>query len=157
MEQTRIDSQTFQRDVKKASELIAQALKLMSPYLPMISDAERAVVPRARTGFFNVVPQLIAAAADFKELAQMSGFEAAAVKEDAANVQSIAPLVVQAREFAQLVADASLVWTGEAFVQSIALYRVAGSLVRTHPPLRGIVDALAPIFSVTRKKPTAET
>lgn len=152
MEQTRISTSDLERDAGKASELIAQAMKLLQPYLPTLTNDERASIPRARTGFFNVLPALYAGVAEHPELAKSAGFDVAATREDAANVQVIAPLAVQTKELAQQVADARLLWTGEAVSSSLAVYRVASALVGLKPTLRVIVDTLAPLFTNGRRK-----
>lgn len=152
MQQTSISTPDLERDAGKASELIAEAMKLMQPYLPTLTADERASIPRARTGFFNALPKLYAAIVEHPDVAKTAGFDAAATKEDAANVQVIAPLAVQTQELAQQVADAKLMWTGEAVSSSLAVYRVANALVGLKPSLRTIVDTLTPLFTNQRKK-----
>lgn len=152
MQQTSISTPDLERDAGKASALIAQAMALMAPYLPTITEDERSSIPRARTGFFNALPGLFAATTEHPQLAKTAGFDAAATREDAANVQIIAPLAVQTQELAQRVADAKLTWTGEAVSSSLAVYRVASALVGLQPSLRTIVETLAPLFTNQAKK-----
>lgn len=152
MQQTSIDTSELEAAVRAASDFIAKAQDIMSPYLPVITETERASVPRARTGFFNALPKLVAATKEHPELAKTSGFDAALAEEDAANVRIIAPLLVQTKELAQQVSDASLTWTGEAVSSSLAVYRVANALVGLNPSLRMIVDTLSPLFAIGRRK-----
>jgi hypothetical protein len=152
MNQTRIDTAKLRADAKAVEELLSEINKKVDPYLVSISDRERQGLPRVREGFFEVVRKIVKSVARFPEVAQMAGFDPAAVQEDLENAELIQNVADRSRILAQRIADTQMTWMAEAWIPTLTLYSVAKARARVDNKIREIVEPLANLFAVRSRK-----
>jgi vacuolar-type H+-ATPase subunit I/STV1 len=152
MESTRINTKKLNVAVAKATKKIEEANALLAPYLVLLTENERARMPRAREGFSPVGRSLVRAIAEHPEVATASGFEAKAVVEDLDNVEALAPLVEKVSELGRRLADSRLTWLAEAWVPSLTAYGVAKALSKSNAALRTVIAPLAEMFATRRAR-----
>lgn len=149
---TRVETKKLKTAVQKANDHLDQALKLLSPYLAVLTDRQRASILRPRGDFLAVGPVLARAAADYPALAEISGFDPEAVVEDLDNVAALTTTLEKVAEISRRLADTKLRWLGEAWSPALALYALAKVTARTDGALRALIDPIAPMFASSRPR-----
>jgi hypothetical protein len=152
MQSTRVDTKKLKAAIKVASEHLDEASAALAPFTAILTDADRAAMPRAREGFGEAGRALARAAAGHPEIAAVSGFDAEAITEDLDNVRELSPLVEQVAELSKRLSDTRLAWLAEAWVPSLAMYAVAKVRAKTDGKLRTLVAPLAEMFAVRRAR-----
>jgi hypothetical protein len=151
----RVDSQQFQAAMTQASQKIDEALVLLTPYLVVLTEADRVSIPRVRNGFPEAGRSLCDASVEHPKLCTATDFDAAVVRESLANVDTLAMITGKVAELSQRIADSRLAWLGDSYVASLAAYGVAKVLARANGAIRTVIAPLARIFAVSRsRKPT---
>jgi len=153
--QTRIDTVKLKAAVALANQKVNEAFEILAPYLVVISDADRASTPRPRDGFPDAAGSLMQALGEHPDIAKVAGFDAAAVKEDLANVAELKTLAERVAEFNQRLSDSRLTWLAEAWMPSLTVYGVAKVVAENTPALRTVIAPLARIFAPRRNRATA--
>lgn len=156
MDSTRIDTAKLELAAEQASKKIDEANALLAPYLVILSDQERAKIPRTRDGFDEATRSLTRGIEGHDNVILATDFDSAAVLEDLDNVKLLTPVLEKVVELNQRIADSQLVWRGEAWTPALLAYGVAKVLSKTNAALRSVVDPLAAIFATYRtraKKP----
>ncbi|MFO0589034.1 MAG: hypothetical protein U0441_15900 [Polyangiaceae bacterium] len=142
--------------MQNANKKLEEALQALAAVLPLLPAAERASIPRVRTDFPGGARKLSQTTKDHPELVSFTGYDGEAVVEDLDNVDALAPLELPLNEIVQRVADAKLLWLGEAYVPSLALYNVAKVRAAKDGKLAQSIKPLAEVFATTRKKSEPE-
>lgn len=94
---------------------------------------------------------MIRAAADYPDLAERAEFEIAGVQEDLDNAGELASAQELLDQLARLVDDSRLLWLAEAYVPSLALYRLAKAAATVDGTLEALVKPLEDVFASRRK------
>ncbi|WP_437878152.1 hypothetical protein [Sorangium sp. So ce513] len=149
---TRIDTAELELATAKARKKIEEAFALLSPYLVVLNDAERAAMPRARDGFEQATRSLCRAMAEHPAVATAAGFKSEAVQEDLNNLDVIRPLFERVEELRQRLADSRLTWSAEAWSPALVAYGVAKAASEVNPALRTVTAPLARIFATRRAR-----
>jgi len=152
MTQTRVDNPKLIADGAKAAAHIGQAFEILRPYLAVMTDEERAQVPRAPAAYAAACLALARALADYPKIAAAVNADPAAIREDVANVAALASLTEKVAELAQQLADTRLEWQAEAWTPSLAAYNVAKVAARQDGKLRTVVDPIAEVFASRRAR-----
>jgi hypothetical protein len=79
MNQTRVDSQALREAVAMAVARIEEAIDGLEPHLEILSEAQRAVVPRVRTDFPAAGRKLAAESGKHPDIVAATDYDAAAV------------------------------------------------------------------------------
>jgi hypothetical protein len=152
MQQTRVDSVQLKEAVNQASSHILEAMMILGPFLANLTDSQRHSLPKARAGFSGAANSLTRAVAKYPQIGTVSGFDPEAVEEDVRNSDMLTVLSESCAELSQRVADTRLLWTAEALVPSLAAYAVAKVMAKTNGQVREVVDPLADVFAIARKR-----
>lgn len=152
MVSTRIDTVKLKLAAEQAGTKIEEANALLAPYLLVISDQERAKIPRTRDGFDDATRSLARGIEGHANVIAATDFDSAAVIEDLDNVKILTPVLEQIGELNQRIADSQLVWRAEAWTPALLAYGVAKVVSRTNAALRSVVDPLAAIFATYRTR-----
>ncbi|MEO5731975.1 MAG: hypothetical protein ABI134_10540 [Byssovorax sp.] len=152
MVSTRIDTAKLKLATEQAAKKIEEANALLAPYLVVLSDQERAKIPRTRDGFDDATRSLARGIEGHANVIAATDFDGAAVLEDLDNVKSLTPVLEKIVELNQRIADSQLVWRAEAWTPALLAYGVAKVLSRTNAALRSVVDPLAAVFATHRAR-----
>jgi hypothetical protein len=150
MVSTRIDTAKLELAAEQAAKKIEEANELLAPYLVVLSDQERAKVPRTRDGFDDATRALSRGIEGHANVIAATDFDSAAVLEDLDNAKILTPVLEKTVELNQRLADSQLVWRAEAWTPALLAYGVAKVLSKTNAALRSVVDPLAAIFATYR-------
>lgn len=154
---TRIDTKKLKAAIEQAERKVDEAKKILAPYLVILTDKERAEMPRARDKFEPAGRQLARAIPEHAKIAAAVDFDAEAVIEDLDNVAALSPLAEKTAELTQQIADSKLTWLAEAWSPSLAVYAVAKAGARVDGKLRTLIEPLAAIFATRRARREPET
>jgi hypothetical protein len=139
MEFTRVDTKALAAAVAEATEHIRLALLLMDPFLVTITDEEREDYPRPSVRYPDAGRSLARGAVDAPDMAARAEFVPAAVTEDLDNAAALAPLLERLAVLVQRTDDSKLVWLAEAYVPSLALYRLAKAGAKVNGNMAALV------------------
>lgn len=148
----RIDTAKLRLAAEKATKKIEEANDLLAPYLVVLSDQERAKIPRTRDGFDDATRSLTRGIEGHANVIAATDFDSAAVLEDLDNVKVLTPVLEKIVELNQRIADSQLVWRAEAWTPALLAYGVAKMLSKTNAALRSVVDPVAAIFATYRTR-----
>jgi hypothetical protein len=152
MVSTRIDTAKLRLAAEQATKKIEEANELLAPYLVLLSDQERAKIPRTRDGFDDATRSLTRGIEGHANVVAATDFDSEAVLEDLENVKVLTPVLEKIVELNQRIADSQLVWRAEAWTPALLAYGVAKVLSKTNAALRSVVDPLAAIFATYRAR-----
>ena len=152
MVSTRIDTAKLKLAAEQAAKKIEEANELLAPYLVVLSDQERAKIPRTRDGFDEATRSLSRGIEGHANVIAATDFDGEAVIEDLDNVKLLTPVLEKAVELNQRIADSQLVWRAKAWTPALMAYGVAKVLAKTNASLRSVVDPLAAIFASYRAR-----
>jgi hypothetical protein len=145
----KIDSAAFRQALEQAAAHIAAAFELVSPFLVVLTEDERASTPRTRSGFLEAVQKLLVAVVDHPQVAAVAGLDPQGSGERADHVTRLISVEIKLGELLQRVQDSRLVWLAELLEPSLVAYGVAKSLARKDGALRTVVQAIAPMFALS--------
>lgn len=153
MKYTRVDTKKLQVAIAEATQHLDKARDALAAYTVVMTDEERAGIPRPPGNFGEAGRALARGAVDKPELAAVVDFDSEAVVEDLDNAASLAQVTEKVAEIQQQIADTRLQWLAEAWVPSLALYAVAKVRAKSDGALRTIVEPLANVFAARRATP----
>jgi hypothetical protein len=84
------------------------------------------------------------------ELATAVNYDPEAVTEDLDNVATLQSLLTELGELKRRIDDTVLLWSAEAYQQSLQAYGAARALERSQPELRQVVAPLAGLYEGRR-------
>lgn len=154
MNLTRVDPKKLQKAVDSAAKKLAEAATELETLLGILSDSERATVPRVRSDFPKAARALAAESAAHPEVVAATDYDAEAVVEDLDNVDVLSVLDAPLGRIQRMVDDSRLLWTAEAYVPSLELYGVAKVRAKKDGKLAQAILPLAEVFAMPRKKAT---
>ena len=154
MQLTRVENAKVVAAVATARAKLDEALAALTSCLVLLTDEQRALVPRVRHDFPAAARLLAASSADHPELAAAVAYDAAAVIEDLDNVRALQPIADRATRIQKMIEDSRLEWLAEAFVPSLEYYGVAKVRAPKDAKLARDIAPLAEVFATTRHKPT---
>jgi hypothetical protein len=157
MELTRRNHKTLKQAVDKATAKLDEVNAVLEPLLPLLTDAQRASVPRVRADFPDAARSLAHASADHGDIVAATEYEAEAVLEDLDNVRVLDELAARLAIAQQRIDDARLLWNAEAFVPTMELYGVAKVRAKKDGKLAKAIEPLADVLSTPRKKTKGDT
>jgi hypothetical protein len=150
MVSTRIDTAKLKLAAEQVSTKIEEVNELLAPFLVILSDQERAKIPRTRDGFDDATRSLSRGIAGHANVIAATDFDSEAVLEDLDNVKILTPVLEKIVELNQRITDSQLVWRAEAWTPALMAYGVAKVLSKTNAALRSVVDPLSAIFATYR-------
>lgn len=150
MASKRVDPIEFEAAVSEAQAYLTVAFELLAPYLVVLTDDERLSVPRTRTGFLEAGRKLALAIDGHPAVAQAAEYDPIAAGECLDNVAQVNGLMIKLSELSQRIADSRLVWLADAWGPSLVVYAAAKALATRKGSLRTIVQALAPVFAISK-------
>jgi hypothetical protein len=145
----KVDSAAFRQAIEQAAAHITAAFELVSPFLVVLTEEQRASTPRTRSGFLEAVQKLLVAVADHPQVAAVAGLDPQGSGECADHVSRLIAVEIKLGELLQRVQDSRLAWLAELLEPSLAAYGVAKSLARKKGALRTVVQAIAPMFALS--------
>jgi hypothetical protein len=151
MEFTRVETAAVQARVAAANGYFRLALTELQAVLVALTDEERESLLRPSVRFPEAGRAMIRAAADYPDLAERAEFEIAGVQEDLDNAGELASAQELLDQLARLVDDSRLLWLAEAYVPSLALYRLAKAAATVDGTLEALVKPLEDVFASRRK------
>ena len=157
MEPTRVNSKTLKQSVDKAKAKLDEVNAILEPLLPLLTDAQRASVPRVRADFPDAARSLAHASAEHTDIVAATEYDPEAVIEDLDNVRIIEELNARLSVAQQRIDDARLLWSAEAFVPTMELYGVAKVRAKKDGKLAKAIEPLAEVLATPRKKSKGET
>jgi len=126
---TRVDHAKLVAAVTEAVKDVQKIDEALGKYMTLLTTEDRKKVPRARSGFERAAPGLILLHQKRPKIAgKVPEFNPAAVQEDVANVAALDPLVKAVAVLQQRIDDAILLWNGESWEPSLALYTEASTV-----------------------------
>ncbi|MBK8217824.1 MAG: hypothetical protein IPK71_29200 [Myxococcales bacterium] len=152
MDQTRVNNRALKQTVTRAKAKLDEVHELLAAMLPLLTDAQRATVPRVRADFPDAARSLAVESADHADVVAATDYDAEAVIEDIDNVKALDELDRVVGIIRRRIDDARLVWSAEAYVPSLELYGVAKVRAKKDAKLARAIEPLAEVFSTTRKK-----
>lgn len=141
------------RVVEEATELLGQVEDLLEPYLVLLTEKERKKIPKPRDGFEKAGRALARAVKGFPKVADVSGCNPVELVDNLDSAKAMAPLAERTAALSRRIADARLTWLAAAWLPALTAYGIAKVLSKTDAALRAVVDPLAPVFVVRRRKP----
>ena len=152
MEPTRIDSAKLKTAVAKAEKKVDEALAELASLLVVMTDADRASVPRTLDGFGPAARQFAQAMKRHPDIAAAVNYDREAVIEDLDNADTLTALAARVGELQRRLADSKLEWLAEAWSPSLAAYAVAQAAARSDGALRDLIAPLAAVFATRRNR-----
>jgi len=152
MNLSRVETKKVRLAVASAVTNLEQAISALQPYLTLLPDGERAVIPRVRDDFPEAARKLAQASADHADIVAATDYNAEAVVEDLDNVVALQPLAAPVARLVQMINDSRLLWQAEAYVPSLELYGVAKVRAKKDGNLAQAILPLAEVFATPRKK-----
>lgn len=149
---TRRDPEAVRQAVANAVQKLNEAHAALSGVLVLLTEAERASVPRVRSEFPEAGRLLAKASAAHPELVALTDYDAEAVTEDLDNVDALRDLDIPIARLQQLRDDSRLHWLAEAYVPTLELYGVAKVRAKKDAKLEQTIAPLADVLATPRKK-----
>src|SRR5512142_10071 len=108
MKLTRVDTGRLRKAVDQAKKKLDEVLDIIEPELVLLTEAERAVIPRVRLEFPAAGRQLAAASAEHPDVGAAVDYDAKAVIEDLDNVAALDELADKATRVQRMIDDSRL-------------------------------------------------
>jgi len=153
---TRVDTKKLMTALAKAEDHIDQAHAVLSPYLAVLTGADRLSTPRPPLTFPEAGRSLSRSISGRPEIAAATEYDGDAVLEDLDNAAALVAVDEKLTELCQRIVDTRLTWLAEAWVPSLAVYAVAKVRAKTDGALRTVVEPMAAVFA-TRRSRAAKT
>jgi hypothetical protein len=152
MELSRVDSAALRIAMQEVRTGLDKIRELLRPVLVVdLTDADRAETLRAPVRLPDAGRDLAVLARQRPHLANACGYEPEAVIEDLDNLDLLAGVGELLHELKVWVDDSKLVWSAEAYQQSLTMYNVAKALAKTDGSVRTLVDPMAALFGTRRR------
>ncbi len=119
---------------------------------PLLNDEERLRIARPTHAFLHRCSAFFSAIQAVPQIAAFAGIDAAAASEKVAAMQAIDAALIQNGREAQLLRDARLVLSGEAWTAGLKAYRLAVVLQADSEGARTLVKEMGQLFTLGRKK-----
>lgn len=119
---------------------------------PLLNDEERLRIPRPTHAFLHRSSAFFSAIQASPQIAAFAGIDATAISEKVAAMQAIDAALIQNNREAQLLRDARLVLSGEAWTAGLKAYRLAVVLQEDNEAARTVVKEMGQLFTISRKK-----
>lgn len=152
MNLSRLDNKKLRQAVANAMKKLEEAEAALAPYLKVLPDTERAVMPRVRSDFPDAARALAKESAAHADVVAATDYDAEAVLEDLDNLDVIKDLDKPLRRIQQMVDDSRLLWAAESYLPSLELYGVAKVRAKKDGKLAQAIAPLAEVFATPRKK-----
>jgi hypothetical protein len=150
MNYTRVDTDELRAVTERAERSLKDVLSRLAPFLVLLNEDDRRAILRTPTAFPEGGRQFARAMAAHPELATVVNYDPEAVTEDLDNVATLQSLLTELGELKRRIDDTILLWSAEAYQQSLQAYGAARALERSQPALRQVVEPLAGLYEGRR-------
>jgi hypothetical protein len=150
---TRVDPAALRAATEDLRTQLVRLRAVLEPLLVTdLTEEERAETLRPPVRMFDAARDVANNAGEFPHVLAATGYEPQAVLEDLDNHATLAGLAESLEELKQWVGDSRLVWAGEIYQQTLALYNVGQALAKHDGSVRPLIEPVAEVFASRRKR-----
>jgi hypothetical protein len=153
MKLTRVDPAALRAATEDLRAQLGRLRTLLEPLLETdLTQEERAETLRPPIRLFEAARDVANNAGQFPHVLAATGYEPVAVLEDLENHATLAGVAEGLDELKRWVDDSRLVWAGEIYQQTLALYNVGQALAKNDGSVRPLIEPVADVFAARRKR-----